>query len=55
MDKLTVYDDDGAPLATFEYANGFVARCVASIADDNILDAYRAARILNAAVEKGEG
>jgi len=48
MDKLIVYPDGtNEPSVEFEIANGFVQRCVSSIAEMNIPDAERVARILN--------
>lgn len=45
-----VYHDDGSEAARIWCADGFVSRCVTSIAEHNIPDAIAAAKVLNAAV-----
>lgn len=45
-----IYHDDGSEAARIWCANGFVSRCVTSIAEFNIPDAIAAAKVLNAAV-----
>jgi hypothetical protein len=49
MDTLTVYPDGTRePGISFPTANGFVARVVSAVAEDNIPDAERVCKILNA-------
>jgi hypothetical protein len=49
MDTLIVYPDGSRePGVTFPTANGFVARVVSAVAEDNIPDAERVCKILNA-------
>lgn len=43
-----IYHDDGSEAARIWCADGFVSRCVTSIAQDNIPDAIAAAKVLNA-------
>ena len=52
MDKLIVYPEGtDEPGVEFEVANGFVARVVAAVANNNIPDAERVAKILNKEAE----
>jgi hypothetical protein len=49
MDTLIVYPEGtGEPGVSFPTANGFVARVVSAVAEDNIPDAERVCKILNA-------
>ena len=52
MDKLVVYPDGpGYPGVEIPVANGFVARVVGAVAENNIPDAKRVADILNREAE----
>lgn len=44
--RITVYDDDGSPLATFE-GDGYAVRCAAVIANENLPDARWAFQVLS--------
>lgn len=53
MDKLVVYPDGtDKPGVEFPIANGFVARVVGAVAENNIPDAQRVAAILNKKFEE---
>jgi len=43
---MTIYDDDGSPIATFS-GNGYAVRCAAAIAEQNYPDARWAFEVLN--------
>ncbi len=48
MERLITYPDGtNNPGEEFKVANGFVSRIVSSVAEDNIPDAHRVAKIIN--------